>query len=137
MSITTYTLSQEKILHDAKIDFTKRNIPSNVYIVQYDAIIPVIGVQLYIRGSLYTLPDDELLEVKVRWGKKDSGIYVYKSLLGCNEARNIVYLEVDSDMTKDHGMFDIIIELSFGNGSKAGSSPITMIIEPNPIQEMS
>jgi len=135
MSVETYIPGIEKIVHTARVDFLRRGAADTVYMVQYDSVIPVIGVELYSRGAVYTLPSDALLEVKVRWGKKDSNIFVYKTLLGCNAARNIVYLEVDAEMTDKDGFFNIVIEMSFGGNSKAGTSPIIIVIEPNPIQE--
>lgn len=124
-----YYITNE-IVHDTKIDFRQRNTLEPVHIMQYDNNLPIIAARLFLGGYSYTLPVDA--ECEVRWGKKDN-TFVYKPVLGCNEDRNTVYIEVDQQMTYYYGLHTPIIELKI-NGKTAGSSYIRVMVDRNPIQ---
>lgn len=135
MSINTYVPDDTKILHIAKVDFSRRVSPEKIHLVQYDSGIPVVAVELYNNGKIYILPDSTDLEVKVRWGITNTK-FIHKDILGCNEERNKVYFEIDSDLTDIPGTFNPILELvenSNENIGILGSSPMIFIIERNPI----
>lgn len=136
MGTELYTPSSNSIIHNTKVDFTNRLIlQKTINLVQYDRNMPIIAVSLYKNGVIYSLPVG--MTVKIRWGKKDR-TFVYKEALGCNTGRNIIYFDVDEQMTYFHGKLDPIIELVDSSGSTpamAGSSSIPVVIEKNPIQE--
>jgi hypothetical protein len=102
-----------------------------VHLVQYDKSLPIIACKLFQGGYSYTLPENA--ECEVRWGKPDH-TFVYKPVLGCNENRNIVYFDVDEQMSYFYGLHTPIIELKI-NDKIAGSSYIKVMIDKNPIQE--
>lgn len=133
MSVTTYTPDSYKILHTTNVDFGDlRQVNKSIHVVQYDKSLPIIAVNLYSGGSSYVLPTG--FDCKIRFGKYD-GTYVYKDVLGCNEQRNVIYFDVDEDMTAVKGEYPIVIELSNQNGI-ASSSYINIVIDRNPIQNL-
>lgn len=131
MAITTYVPDSSLILHETKVDFIKRDIVEYVHVVQYDKNLSLLAIELYMDGEVYTLPPDSF--VKIRWGKEDH-TFVYKDALGCNEERNIVYFEVDQQMSYFYGAHYPILELAI-DGNFAGSSPVPVFVDRNPIQE--
>jgi len=134
MKVSTYIPEPYKIIHNTSVDFSIRRIEKPVHIVQYDKQLPIIAVSLYLNGKKYAL--DLNMEAKVRWSKQD-GTYIYKYVLGCNQERNIVYFEIDDQMSYFYGRCEPVIELFIvdnGVGKKANSSPIYIEIDRNPIQ---
>lgn len=130
MAIQIYTIPNDRIVHNTKVDFNQRIAQQVIHVMQYDKSLPVIAVELFSKGLSYSLPSNA--EVKVRWGKRDR-TYVYKNVLGCDETRKIVYFDVDDQMTFFDGQCNPIIELMLGN-NKAGSSYIPVVVDRNPIQ---
>jgi len=105
-------------------------------VVQYDKQLPIVAVELYLSGNLYTLP--ATMDVKIRFGEKKDKTFIYKNVLGCNEARTIVYFDVDEQMSYFSGSYNPTLELSvIGTNplEKAGSSAIPIVIDRNPVQE--
>lgn len=130
MSMDIYTPNDTDVMHSAKVDFRKRTIQDTIHIVQFDKSLPVIAVALRYNGYSYTAPDNS--EVWVRWGKKDH-TYVYKKCM-ISLDRKTVYFDVDYQMTVIYGVLNPILELIIGERT-AGSSPIPVIIDRNPIQD--
>ena len=86
---------------------------------------------LYKGGTAYKLPEDA--EANVRMGKRNN-LYVYNPVLGCNEGRTLVYVAVTPQMTTQDGVFYPILEVLAGGGV-AGTSPLQLVIQRNPVQE--
>ena len=86
---------------------------------------------LYKGGTAYKLPEDA--EANVRMGKRNN-LYVYNPVLGCNEGRNLVYVAVTPQMTTQDGVFYPILEV-LADGGVAGTSPLQLVIQRNPVQE--
>jgi len=129
--MVTYTPADDRIVHNAVVDFCKRSISKPVHIVQYDSGLPVLAVNLYLNGNEYIIPVNT--EANIRFSKND-GSFVYNPALGCNEERNTVYFEITQQMTARKGSFSPIVELKV-NDNIAGSSNIEIEIDRNPIQE--
>ena len=113
------------------VDFDLRREPPKIYLVQYDKTLPVVEVALNKGGTAYQLPEDA--EVNIRMGKRNK-LAVYNPVLGCNEDRDRVYVEITTQMTTQEGAFDPILELLVGGGI-AGTSPIQFIVQRNPVQD--
>lgn len=128
--INEETLSQTHVIHKTRVDFTKRMPQDVIHVVQYDKSLPILKVDLYLNGSSYTLPASA--SVYIRWGKMDH-TFVYKEVLGKSEDGKSVYVEIDDQMTYFFGNPAPILELKIGSNS-AGSSPINISIDRNPIQ---
>lgn len=102
-----------------------------IHLVQFDKTIPILAVALYKGGTAYKLPEDA--EANVRMGKRNN-LYVYNPVLGCNEGRTLVYVAVTPQMTTQDGVFYPILEVLAGGGV-AGTSPLQLVIQRNPVQE--
>ena len=126
-----YTVKDHDIVHETSVDFVLRSVSKEVHLVQYDSLLPIVKVDLYENGERYILPSDA--EVSLRLGKVDH-TFVYKRVLGCNEERNAVYFNIDGSITTIDSKIIAVLELMI-NGNTAGSSPIKIIIDRNPIQE--
>lgn len=127
-----YTIPANRILHSTKVDFSHRVVNKAIHVVQYDKQMPIIAVELNLSSASYTVPAG--MEVRVRWSKPDN-TFVYKDVLGSNADRTIVYFDVDEQMSFYSGSCDPIIELYISDTEKAGSSPIPIVIDKNPIQD--
>lgn len=112
-------------------DFDLRRAPVPINLVQFDKTIPILAVALYKGGTAYKLPEDA--EANVRMGKRNN-LYVYNPVLGCNEGRTLVYVAVTPQMTTQDGVFYPILEVLAGGGV-AGTSPLQLVIQRNPVQE--
>ena len=130
MAIEIYTVPSDRVIHETKVDFTQRYVQKAIHVVQYDKSLPIIAVHLYKDGFTYTLPQHA--DVKIRWGKRDH-TFVYKNVLGCDSTRQIVYFDVDEQMTYFSGTCNPILELIV-SGNKAGSSSMPFEVDRNPIQ---
>ena len=126
-----YTIPANRILHSAKVDFSHRAVNKAIHVVQYDKQMPLIAVELNLSSESYAVPAG--MEVKVRWSKPDN-TFIYKDVLGSNADRTVVYFDVDEQMSFFAGSCDPIIELYVSETEKAGSSPIPIVIDKNPIQ---
>lgn len=125
-----YTIKDTDIIHNTGVDFTTRSCTDEVHIVQYDNTQPIVAVQLFKDGEIYSLPKG--YEANLRFGKKDK-TFIYKPVIGSNYDRTVVYFSVDEQMSLLPGDVYPIIELTYG-GAVVGSSPIIFIIDKNPIQ---
>lgn len=116
-----------------KIDFVYPDLTPPVFIAQYDEKRTVIALQLYKAGRKYILP--EQVGVNVRWGKPDQ-TYVYKSVEGCNSARDTVYILVDYQMSVVYGTIKPTIEVVTPEKlAVAAESHFKVVIVKDPIQE--
>lgn len=129
--MNTYIPNQNDIIHETSVDFVLRPCTKEIHIVQYDKSLPVIKVELFRNGERYVLPENAAVNVRV--GKLDH-TFVYSSILGTNEERNVVYFEISYQMTTIPGRIWPVLEV-IENAKVACSSPLCFIIECNPIQE--
>lgn len=130
MAIKEYIPSSDKKVHRTSIDFILRNCTKEVHIVQYDKTQPIVEVELFNNEKSYSLPENAIMNL--RFSKPDR-TFVYKPILGCNKDRNIVYFDIDQQMSFLYGKVNPILELIL-NDTIAGSSPIPIEIDRNPIQ---
>ena len=130
MAINEYIPSSDKKIHKTSVDFILRNCAREIHIVQYDKSQPIVEVELYNCGLRYTLPANAVMNL--RFSKPDK-TFVYKAVLGCNKDRNTVYFDIDEQMSFLYGKVNPILELLLDD-TRAGSSPIPIEIDRNPIQ---
>lgn len=130
MAVKEYKPSSDKKIHKTSIDFVLRNCPREVHIVQYDKTQPIVEVELFNNGKKYSLPENAIMNL--RFSKPDR-TFVYKAVLGCNKDRNTVYFDIDEQMSFLYGKVNPILELVLDD-MIAGSSPIPIEIDRNPIQ---
>lgn len=129
--VTIYSPPSAAQVKNCTADFDLRRAPVPIHLVQFDKTIPILAVALYKGGTAYKLPEDA--EANVRMGKRNN-LYVYNPVLGCNEGRTLVYVAVTSQMTTQDGVFYPILEVLAGGGV-AGTSPLQLVIQRNPVQE--
>lgn len=129
--VTIYSPPSAAQVKNCTADFDLRRAPVPIHLVQFDKTIPILAVALYKGGMAYKLPEDA--EANVRMGKRNN-LYVYNPVLGCNEGRTLVYVAVTPQMTTQDGVFYPILEVLAGGGV-AGTSPLQLVIQRNPVQE--
>lgn len=129
--VTIYSPPPAAQVKNCTADFDLRRAPVPIHLVQFDKTIPILAVALYKGGTAYKLPEDA--EANVRMGKRNN-LYVYNPVLGCNEGRTLVYVAVTPQMTTQDGVFYPILEVLAGGGV-AGTSPLQLVIQRNPVQE--
>ena len=129
--VTIYSPPSAAQVKNCTADFDLRRAPVPINLVQFDKTIPILAVALYKGGTAYKLPEDA--EANVRMGKRNN-LYVYNPVLGCNEGRNLVYVAVTPQMTTKDGVFYPILEV-LADGGVAGTSPLQLVIQRNPVQE--
>ena len=129
--VTIYSPPSAAQVKNCTADFDLRRAPVPINLVQFDKTIPILAVALYKGGTAYKLPEDA--EANVRMGKRNN-LYVYNPVLGCNERRTLVYVAVTPQMTTQDGVFYPILEVLAGGGV-AGTSPLQLVIQRNPVQE--
>ena len=137
MALSVYIPDEPDIVHETKVDFKQRCIQKPIHVVQYDKTMPIVKVKLEMNGYSYHIPAN--MDIYIRWGCPDH-TFVVKPVLGKDEDHDdIIYFDVDEQMTYFHGQYSPILELrySLGEGEYklAGSSPIPFIIDRNPVQE--
>lgn len=135
MAINVYTPAANRIVHWTGVDFGSSR-PSSfqpVHLVQYDQKLPIVAANLYKNGEVYSLPS-ELQTANVLVGKSD-GTFVSNPVLGCNSDRNVLYFEATYQMLYFDGIIKPIFEIKMADADYAGSSPITIIVDRNPVQE--
>jgi len=130
MGLSIYVPEDTKILHTAYADFVSRQIGRPVHIVQYDDGIPILAVRLFSDGSIYTVPEEA--DVNIKLSKFDQ-TFVYNPALGCDESRHTVYFEITYQMAVLAGEISPVIEVIVGDSVSASSS-ISIVIDRNPIQ---
>lgn len=129
--VTIYSPPSAAQVKNCTADFDLRRAPVPIHLVQFDKTIPILAVALYKGGTAYKLPEDA--EANVRMGKRNN-LYVYNPVLGCNEGRTLVYVAVTPQMTTQDGVFYPILEV-LASGGVAGTSPLQLVIQRNPVQE--
>lgn len=129
--VTIYSPPSAAQVKNCTADFDLRRAPVPIHLVQFDKTIPILAVALYKGGTAYKLPEDT--EANVRMGKRNN-LYVYNPVLGCNEGRTLVYVAVTPQMTTQDGVFYPILEV-LADGGVAGTSPLQLVIQRNPVQE--
>lgn len=129
--VTIYSPPSAAQVKNCTADFDLRRALVPINLVQFDKTIPILAVALYKGGTAYKLPEDA--EANVRMGKRNN-LYVYNPVLGCNEGRNLVYVAVTPQMTTQDGVFYPILEV-LADGGVAGTSPLQLVIQRNPVQE--
>lgn len=129
MPMDIYVPNNIDIIHSTKVDFRKRISQQEVHLVQYDRSLAVVEVELFYNGYSYTCPNNA--EVWIRWSKPDR-TYVYK-ICQVSSDRKKIYFDVDYQMSCVQGELNPILELQVGQ-KLAGSSPIPVTIDRNPIQ---
>lgn len=129
--VTIYSPPSAAQVKNCTADFDLRRAPVPINLVQFDKTIPILAVALYKGGTAYKLPEDA--EANVRMGKRNN-LYIYNPVLGCNEGRTLVYVAVTPQMTTQDGVFYPILEVLAGGGV-AGTSPLQLVIQRNPVQE--
>lgn len=129
--VTIYSPPSAAQVKNCTADFDLRRAPVPINLVQFDKTIPILAVALYKGGTVYKLPEDA--EANVRMSKRNN-LYVYNPVLGCNEGRTLVYVAVTPQMTTQDGVFYPILEV-LADGGVAGTSPLQLVIQRNPVQE--
>lgn len=129
--VTIYSPPSAAQVKNCTADFDLRRAPVPINLVQFDKTIPILAVALYKGGTAYKLPEDA--EANVRMSKRNN-LYVYNPVLGCNEGRTLVYVAVTPQMTTQDGVFYPILEV-LADGGVAGTSPLQLVIQRNPVQE--
>ena len=124
------TISAEKILHRTNVDFVGRNVPDVIRVVQYDRSLPVLEVALNMAGVAYPLPTGAACNIRIR---KPDDTVIYNPALGCDSTRTVVYFDVTNQMTTVAGDMPGIIEVAV-SGNVAGTSPFTLRVEKNPVE---
>lgn len=138
MSISTYTVPTNKIVHYTQVDISSWHcIVAPIHLVQYDNKIPIIAVKLRNNGSSYII-DTSSMEAWIRW-KKTDGTFVRKKALGCNADKDTLYYDITQQMVMCHGITKPVVELvipaeSNGEPGVVCSSSFSVIIDKNPIQ---
>ena len=125
-----YSPDSTKVVHNTSVDFKKRCLSLPIHIVQYDHSLPILAVSLNSGGNTYTLPNN--VEANIRL-KKPDGKVVYNPVLGCNNERNVLYVEITYQMTTCWGRTSPVIEIVIDTDVVASSS-IDIEIDKNPIQ---
>lgn len=129
-AVQEITIDSNRILHHTEADLIDRRIPKVIRLVQYDDTLPVIAVDLKAGGVNYTLPAGAACNIRIR--KPDDTI-VYNPALGCDLTRSVVYFEVTPQMGGVVGELQTVLEVIL-NGTTAGTSPLRIVVENNPIK---
>ena len=124
------TISAEKILHRANVDLVGRNVPDVIRVVQYDRSLPVLEVALNMAGVAYPLPTGAACNIRIH---KPDDTVIYNPALGCDSTRTVVYFDITNQMTTVAGDMPGIIEVAV-SGNVAGTSPFTLRVEKNPVE---
>lgn len=131
MAATIYEPLSTAHLKSCTVDFDSRPNKKAVNLVQYDQTIPVLCVSLKKGGTVYKVPSDA--DVNIRMDKRD-GYHVYNPALGVNAERTIAYFAVTPQMSTGWGDYYPIVEITVGGGI-AGSAPVLLHFDRNPLPE--
>lgn len=133
MAVSVYNPSSTKIVHWTGVDFASRptSFPP-IHLVQYDQGLPIIAVNLYKEGQVYTIPSNANANILV---EKRDGTFVSNPALGCNQDRNVLYFEATYQMLYFDKIIKPVIEIKLSDTEYAGSSPIIIVVDRNPVQE--
>lgn len=128
--MTTYTPSASKIIHNTRVDFSKKIVAPVVFLVQGDDKLPIVKVDLYNNGDPYALQSNS--SVNIRVGKPD-GTYVYNPALGWTSDRKSVYVEITQQMVAVPARLHPVLEVMVGT-EVANTGYIELEVLRNPIQ---
>ena len=126
-----YVENKNDLIHETSVDFVLRSVSREVHVVQYDNLLPIIKVNLFNDDERFEIPN--VVRINVRLSKIDH-TYVYKEITKCNPERDAIYFDVDFQMTVIDSKITFVIELVLGS-TVACSSPVSLIIDRNPIQQ--
>lgn len=128
--MSVFIKSDSDIIHETSVDFVLRPVSKEIHVVQYDNLLPVVKVYLYNNGERYILPNEAI--VNLRFGKVDH-TFVYTECERDPDRDDVVYFRITTDMTVLVSKVNVVLEVvsteNFGS-----SSPITIVIDKNPIQ---
>ena len=133
MSISIYTPTN-KIVHTARVDFVRRNIPSIIHLVQGDVTLPVIEIKMTNNNVKFDLISAlNPTEINVRCMNSDfSGVST--PILGVSSDRTSLYFEVPEEMTRVYGTSLLVAEVKNGV-TIVNSGPFYLEIDRNPVWE--
>lgn len=131
MAIPIY-IPSNKIVHQVKVDFVQRNIPSVVHIVQGDNTLPVVKVKCTINNMITDIVE-YLSPTEINIRCLNGGFSeVYSPILGIDEDGASVYFEVSPEMTESYGTALLVLEVK-KDGLITNSSPFHLEIDKNPV----
>ena len=84
-------------------------------------------------GVAYPLPTGAACNIRIR---KPDDTVIYNPALGCDSTRTVVYFDITNQMTTVAGDMLGIIEVAV-SGNVAGTSPFTLRVEKNPVENES
>lgn len=122
--------SENDIIHETSVDFVRRPVSKEIHVVQYDNLLQVVKVNLYDNGERYILPNEAI--VNLRFSKIDH-TFVYTECEKDPDRNDIVYFRLTDQMTVLPSKVEVVLEI-IAIDKIASSSPITIIIDRNPIQ---
>lgn len=131
MSLSVYSPSANKIVHETEVDLVMRSIGTPVHIMQYDKSLPVIAVNLRKNDAKYSLSNS--YTVNVRFEKPDRTV-VYNPVLGANSTYDTIYFEVSEQMATRYGDAHATLEIIY-NGDSANTAVFKVIVDRNPVQD--
>ena len=131
MSLSVYSPSADKIVHETEVDLVTRSIGTPVHIMQYDKSLPVIAVNLRKNDAKYSLSSS--YTVNVRFEKPDRTI-VYNPVLGANSTYDTIYFEVSEQMATRYGDARATLEIIY-SGDSANTAVFRVIVDRNPVQD--
>ena len=129
--MNTYIPDSNRIVHHTRTDFSYRPIGDPVHLVQYDDRLPILAVSVFQNGQPYAVPSSA--SVNIRLSKPDK-TFVMNPALGASSDRTVVYFEITQQMVALYGILTPIVEVNV-DGKTAGSGPIIIIVDRNPVQE--
>lgn len=128
--MSVFIKSDSDIIHETSVDFVLRPVSKEIHVVQYDNLLPVVKVYLYDNGERYILPNGAI--VNLRFGKVDH-TFVETECERDQDRDDVVYFRLTTDMTVLASKVNVVLEVVSSEGF-AASSPITIFIDKNPIQ---
>lgn len=129
MAVQTYTPASGEVMRICRVDFSSGEVPSPVILMQYDSDLIILAVQLYNNNVPFVLQAGDDANVKLI---KPDGTVVYNPVLGCNENRTMVYVQVTYQMTIIAAELTPMIEIVRPNVGVVTSSYINMRVMRNP-----
>lgn len=129
MAVQTYTPASGEVMRVCRVDFSSGEVPSPVILMQYDSDLIILAVQLYNNNVPFVLQAGDDANVKLI---KPDGTVVYNPVLGCNENRDMVYVQVTYQMTIIAAELTPMIEIVRPNVGVVTSSYINMRVMRNP-----
>lgn len=120
----------DRPVQETKVDFSgKRLVYNKLHFVQGDSSLPLIAIKLYMNDKEYEVLDTDTITFKIgRFGST----FVEDYIVGVSEDKKTVYVEFTRAMSSYYGNFVAILTL-YKDGTSAGSSPIDVVIDRDPI----